>query len=119
MHYENSAKIKKGHLRKIINLSQDKNSFVRSRVAAILVNFKNSSSKSILFKLACDKNTLVRIEAYDSLAVFADQEVKSFLENAIKKEKNKTACSYAILSWADVVAILSDNLSENKLFIKK
>lgn len=118
-HYESITNLKSKHLKEILYFSKDKNAFVRSRAAALLVNFTNKNAKAALLKLARDKDTLVRIEAYDSLAVFEEKEVMDFLKTSIKQEKNKMACSYAILSWADIVATLNYELCESKLFVKK
>lgn len=87
--YENLSQIRKKHLKKIVKLSRDKSALVRSQVATLLVNFKNDCSESILLKLSFDEDALVRTEAYDTLAVFEDEEVLRRLENAIREEKIK------------------------------
>ena len=81
-------------------------------MAGLLVNFKNIISKDILLRLACDENTLVRIEAYDSWSIYDYKDVEMFLWKTLQKEKNKLACSYSIMSWADVVMALGENISE-------
>ena len=53
------------------------------------------------------KDVLVRVEAYDSLAVFSFDEVEKQLEKFMIVEKDVLARSYAILSWADVTLSLN------------
>lgn len=110
---EDKSKLTDKQLKKIIEMSNDPNPLVRSQIAALLVNFKNNISKEILLRLSCDKNALVRMEAYDSLSVFNDDVVEIRLRDALQKEKNKLACCYAILSWADVAVALGKKTTEN------
>lgn len=110
---ENKSKLTDKQLKEIIEMSNDPHFLVRSQVATLLVNFKNDISKEILLRLSCDENALVRVEAYDSLSVFNYDDVEICLREAIQKEKNKLACCYAILSWADVVAALGKKTTEN------
>lgn len=110
---ENQSKLTDKQLKEIIKMSNDPNFLIRSQVAALLVNFKNDISKEILLRLSCDENALVRVEAYDSLSVFSYDDVEIWLRDALQKEKNKLACSYAILSWTDVAAALGKKTIEN------
>ena len=73
----------------------------------------------VLLKLACDKDELVRTEAYDSLSRFPLPEVESFLKKAIKTEKDWLACSYAISSWVENALSLFEEHSDDIVFIKE
>jgi len=103
----------------LTELSFDKDSYIRSLVAPLLVDFINEKSKVILLRLAQDEDLLVRTEAYDSLAAFSFADVASFLETAVKAEKDYLARSYAILSWIDVSLSLHYDVSGNIVSLKK
>ena len=96
------------HLKEVVKLSSDKDAFVRCQTAVALVYFDCDIAQQTLIRLACDEDSLVRTEAYDSLALFEDEEVLRFLENAIEKEKDEIACSYAIMSWTDIAIAIED-----------
>lgn len=98
--------------------SYDKNSFVRSRCAALLINFETAESLKILLRLSNDKDAFVRTEAYDSLGIFYFPEVEKTLFRAINLEKDCFAKQYSILSWADVVSQLHDDFKENIIFVQ-
>ncbi len=102
----------------IIGLSDDKDILIRCKVAELLINFENIRAKNVLLKLAQDNNSLVRAEAYDSLSVFVSKEVESFLKNAILSERNEIACTYAIMSWADVAINLGNRILKRILLYK-
>lgn len=85
--YDELPELKMRHFIRLISLSRDRDSYVRGRVAVLLINFENNISKKILLKLACDKNSLVRTEAYDSIHIFVCKDVMHFLRNAILTEK--------------------------------
>ena len=97
---------------KIICLAMDKDELVRSRLASALVCHDGWFVECILLVLAKDKSSFVRTEAYDSLSVFVNEKVAGFLEKIILKEPNELACSYAIMSWTDVVLELGASLGE-------
>lgn len=97
--------------------SYDKDAFVRSRCAALLINFKTDESLKLLLRLSNDKNSFVRTEAYDSLGVFYFTKVEETLFKAISFEKNGLAKQYAILSWADVSSKLHNKFKDYILFI--
>lgn len=98
----------------------DSDWFIRSRVPVLLMDILNQESLAILITLANDKNPLVRTEAYDSLSVFPFQQAIDSLYIAIEKEQDDLARSYAILSWADCIALLNQigndkiNFAENQ-----
>lgn len=112
--YGDMASLSSEHFAVLKRLSFDDDSFVRSLVAPPLVFFVNDEAKQILLVLARDNDELVRTEAYDSLSVFAHDDVESFLEKAMQTEKDELARSYAISSWADVVVSLGHDTTEKK-----
>ena len=73
----------------------------------------------VLLKLACDKDELVRTEAYDSLSGFPLPEIGLFLKKAIQTEKDGLACSYAISSWVENALSLFEEHSDDIVFIKE
>lgn len=101
-----------------IKLCKDRHKVVRAQVAEILVNYETMESLKMLLYLTRDRAALVRTEAYDSLSEFHNVEVEKHLENAILKEKNSMARSYAILSWADVVISIKETYFEDISFIE-
>jgi HEAT repeat protein len=107
------------HFKFLNELSFDDDDFVRSRCAALLINFENDSSMNLLLHLIEDEDPLVRTEAYDSLSVFRKLETKNAMFNAMKKEKDCLARSFAILSWVDISIALSHIEREDIDFLKK
>lgn len=99
--------------------STDKNSDVKSKVVALLINFSWDDAKEILLRLAKDNYYFVRTQAHDFLSEFEQENVKKFLENAIVKERTEFARRYAILSWAEITLSLQDDISEEMKFIQK
>lgn len=99
--------------------SDNPDCFVRSAVAALLVNFETEESKQILIRLAQDKENIVRYEAYDSLSIFdGDEEVQLFFEKSISKERDEFARFYAITSWTDIT-VSKEDVSEDIRFIRR
>ena len=101
----------------LVNLSSDKDDFVRSRCAAQLANFENEESLNILMKLLKDEDSFVRTEAYDSIAIFENEKVEKVLRKASKEEVDSLARRYAILSWVDVALSLNHESQTNIDFI--
>lgn len=99
--------------------SYDPDAFVRSRCAAVLVNYSGDESLRTLFRLANDSDPFVRTEAYDSLAVFPCRETELFLRHSIYPEDDALAAGYAILSWADVTAALHNESAEQIAFVHR
>ncbi len=97
--------------------SHDPDAFVRSRCAAILVNYSGDESLRTLLHLANDTDPFVRTEAYDSLSVFPCRETELFLRHSIYPEDDALAAGYAILSWADVTTALHDEYDEQIAFV--
>lgn len=117
---EESGNIENNDFLILKNLSSDSDIYIRSRIPIIMMDFVNEESLTVLFSLAKDSASLVRIEAYDSLSIFPYQEVIDFLRAAINKEKNALARSYAILSWAEsVVSLGQTNSSVVEYALKK
>ena len=120
--YENMElypKLDKKEFDNIFLLSKDRDPFVRSQAASLLVMFRTKSSRKRLLELAFDKDAFVRCEAYDSLGIFNDKVVELILKNAIIYEKNYLACYYAILSWTDIVKEQKHNSYHNYTFIRR
>lgn len=98
--------------------SSDTDSFVRSRCAAILVNFETEQSKQLLLKLAKDQDEFVRTEAYDSLGIFIDEDIENILFYSIRTETDELAKNYAILSWINIVKVRSKINKEHIMLLK-
>lgn len=97
--------------------SYDPDAFVRSRCAAVLVNYSGDESLRTLLRLANDTDSFVRTEAYDSLAVFPCRETELLLRHCIYPEDDALAAGYAILSWADVTAALHNEYDMQIAFV--
>ena len=113
--FNRMSSLKEKHFFVLKELAKDKDWYLRSEAAALLINFESNQSKNILLRLAMDHHYIVRTEAYDSLKVFPLEEVEAFLEGAICREKNQLARSYAIMSWAIIVRDLYEKVSEKHL----
>ena len=87
-------------------LAFDEDSYIRSEVAALLVNYPTMAAKDLLLRLAQDHDWFTRLQAYDSLSHFHIKEVQDFLVNALQHEHNTPARGYIILSLADIGADL-------------
>ena len=110
-------------------LSDDKESTIRSGVAATLIDFVDDFSKNILMKLANDKDYLVRVEAVDSLGYFHFQDVYKLLKKSIN-DSHYLVRGYAIYSMTCVgikiqikhnliIQIINNSLEKEKnLFVK-
>jgi len=105
------------HFAILKSLSSDKDAFVRSRSAALLINFESEESLDLLLKLSGDDDAFVRTEAYDSLSVFHFENVEKTLYQAIISENDELARRYAILSWTDVSLHLYDNFGDKISFV--
>lgn len=97
----------------------DPDAFVRSRCAAVLVNYSGQEALRTLLRLANDSDPFVRTEAYDSLAIFPCRETELFLRHSIYPEDDALAAGYAILSWADVTAALHNEYDEQIAFVHR
>ena len=108
-HYQQQQSLDEADYALLEKLARDKDPALRSEVAILLVLFVQEKSKQILCRLARDTDALVRTEAFDSLCVFADQDNAAFLKQAVQTEPDDLARSYAIESWADVMATLEED----------
>lgn len=99
-------------------LSNDKDYEVRAKVAEVLVAPNNSEADKILIKLLRDKDELVRVNACDSLCTSNSYDVINHLKDTILKDKSNLVKGYAILSLADIVIRLNNDLSEAIEFLK-
>lgn len=80
------------------DLANKKSVLVKSLVAEVLANCKDVISKDILLKLLCDKNSLVRTEAADSLSEYPYNDVVKQLRITAKSDDNYIVRGYALLS---------------------
>lgn len=117
--YARLSKITKKEFKQLIILARDKDPTVRFEVATILSSVKNTASKKILLQLACDRDALVRAEAYDSLSGFPFLEIENFLKEVIQTERDDLACAYAISSWTGIVLELFEDYSIDIIFMRK
>ena len=115
--YESKPALTKKNIKSICVLANDKNALIRGRCAGLLVHASASKAKRVLLTLACDKDALVRTEAYDSLSAFPSKHAQKFLKQAIVHEPNALARSYAILSWADITQALGVHKKQKKFLI--
>lgn len=107
------------HFEIIKEFSLDKDALLRSRCAALLINFQTDDSLKLLLHLCSDTDDLVRAEAYDSLGAFVFPKVERTLFKSINSEKNTLPLEYAIFSWADVSSKLHNDFHFHISFIKK
>ena len=107
---EQLDKISDKYINVLSQLALDKDINIRCKVAELLINARGKNYRKILINLAKDKDSLVRTEAYDSLCVYPCKKVEKLLERAMKEEKDELACSYAIMSWGDVVYEIYDDI---------
>lgn len=112
--FDDVSTIGRSHLDLLQHYHENQDSLIRSAVATLLVHFNDEIAQSMLMKLSKDKHSLVRTEAYDSLAVYPTEEVENLLQEAIDHEKNTLARSYAILSWIDGV-LAGDRLTDRHI----
>lgn len=111
---------KDSDLEQIIMFSKDSDEYIRQLVAELLINFSDSNvARKTLLELACDKDEMVRLEAYDSLSEFNYEDVEVFLHNAMFEECDELACSYAIMAWAEIVKCMHTNYYSYLLEINK
>lgn len=116
--YENKSVLTKKHIKIISAFANNKDALIRGRCAKLLANASTSKAKRLLLTLACDKDALVRTDAYDSLSGFPSKNVQKFLKQAMIHESNALARSYAILSWADITQTLGVHKKQKK-FLKQ
>lgn len=107
------------HFKILKCLSTDKDAFIRSLCAEQFIKFQESEEAlNILLYMAKDGNELVRMAVYDSLGVFLDEAVEKLLHDAILKEVDDLARSYAILSWVEIVYEMNYDISECLQFMQ-
>ena len=116
---DNKPCLTKKDLHQLDILSVADESTVRCDAAEILAYCNKKGTIELLFHLAFDKNSLVRVQAYESLASFPQKKVKKFLEGAAFHEKNDLGLAYIIESWVDIVCARERVRTEDYLFLKK
>lgn len=115
--FEKIGYLNDSHFEILRKFTFDEDSFVRSRCAALLINFETEESLRLLLHLSNDEDAFVRTEAYDSLGIFYFPEVEAALFKAISFEEDGLAKQYSILSWADVSSKLHDDFKDNISFM--
>lgn len=108
------------HLEQILLHLKDNDAYIRELVAQLLINFDyNEEAKKALIELACDKDEMVRVEAYDSLSEFEYKEIEEVLKIAMYEESDELARAYAIMSWAEVAKNLNDEYEGHLLIVNE
>lgn len=117
--FDDIAELTSEHFDILKKFSKDEDAFLRSRCAALLINFVDDESMEILLRLCDDEDELVRTESYDSLSVFYDKKVEEKLFSKIGSETSEPAYGYALISWADVTSRLHESFEEQINFVHK
>lgn len=94
--------------------SKDIDDCIRLEVAKILVNFTELRGENILVRLINDRDSLVRVEACDSLRYSKSESTFDLLIKVVKKDKNSMVRGYAISS----LGYLADTLNLQDYAIK-
>jgi HEAT repeat protein len=100
--FEEVTKLNSEQFKLLKKLSFDRDSFVRSRCAAVLTNAVNDESIQLLFHLVKDKDSLVRIEACDSLRNNHTKNTLNLLIDIVKRDRNSMVRGYAISSISNI-----------------
>ncbi len=98
-------------------LSYSEYPLTRIKVARLCGYEKDLRTKNILLRLMNDPNENVRTEVYDALSSYKEYEISAYLKNVVKKEEDYIAKSYAILSWIEIVVVLSQISNEEIDFL--
>lgn len=77
-------------------------SFEKSEIADLLINHINKKSMYLLSVLWKDKDSLVRMCAYDTVSVYPAKFTYNYLISRISKENDELARSYIITSLTDI-----------------
>lgn len=86
--------------------SNRKSPLIKSLIAEVLANCNDTTSKEVLLKLLCDKNSLVRTEAADSLSQYPYDDVLQQLKIVAENDNNHMVRGYALLSMTLVSMML-------------
>ena len=97
----------------LIELSKNEDEEIRSYVAELLVLSDEDSAKKTLIQLCSDTDELVRVNACDSLFVFAEFDVYKILYTVSVKDESELVKSYALLSIIDIMAKI--DIDKNQL----
>lgn len=89
-------------LLKMYRLAGDKNPCIRWSVAKALVRRYVPESETVLRSMTYDKNSLVRINAIDSLGIGRQKETLQRLKELIRNQTGKQESGYAVMSYFDV-----------------
>jgi len=100
-------------------LASDEVAWIRSEVAALLMCYATPVSRELLLKLAQDKDSDTRAQAYRSLSRFRTKEIKFFLQHAFEHERDVFARTYIIASLAEIDFSLAEDPKAQLGAIKK
>lgn len=98
----NSSEFSNEELKFLEEISIHQAHDIRFRVAEILASFTEKRGEDILLRLAKDKDSLVRVEACDSLSNSKSSSTFEFLKRIIKKDRNGMVRGYAISSLTEI-----------------
>lgn len=88
----------------IYELSQNPDASLRAIAAELLCSVPNERSKLVLSHLTNDIESVVRVNACDSISIFSDESVFALLLKIIEEDSDNLVRSYAVLSARDIVA---------------
>lgn len=91
------------------SMSYDKDNYIRSIVAQILVDLEDKRGEDILIRLARDSDSLVRVEACDSLCISESITTYNFLKDIVMKDRNGMVRGYAVMSLGDISLKINKN----------
>lgn len=89
-------------LKKMYHMEKDRDSLVRADLAKALVNKYTPESETMLRRMACDRDELVRIEALDSLCIGREKASLALLKWKMKKAEERMERGYAASSYFTV-----------------
>lgn len=96
--------------------SNDDNYEIRSKVAEILVSYKDLEAERILLKLLSDNDDLVRTNASDSLCNYDSPEVIKELMKRVLSDRSNLVRGNSIMSLSDIIVRLNYKLDFYKKF---
>jgi HEAT repeat protein len=103
---------------RLIELSEDSDEEVRIEVAAVLACIDIPEKDDILVKLSCDKDSLVRVNACDSLGTSISPKIIEVLKERIIRDKDSLVRSYSVLSICDIAISANLNYSQIIKFLE-
>lgn len=115
----NSDEFSNEELKQLEHFSTHKAEDIRARVAIILASFTEKQGENLLINLAKDKDSLVRVEACDSLSHSESFGTYKTLKRIASQDKNGMVRGYAISSLSEISKILDRNLETSKFMMER